>query len=87
MILNISINISQETPMLTTHFYDMNATAIVKVPKKIFTKTELEKYNWVNNTIDVDVDAKELDYEIVMNSGITIRDKKLGKTRGIVSRK
>jgi hypothetical protein len=84
MILNISINISQETPMLTTHFYDMNATAIVKVPKKIFTKTELEKYNWVNNT---DVDAKELDYEIVMNSGITIRDKKLGKTRGIVSRK
>ena len=80
-VLNVEINISQETPILRTLFYNTNANTIEKIPTKIFKKNELEKLNFTTS------DTPYMDYEFVMNSGITIRNKTIGKSRGDVSRK
>jgi len=79
-IMHIDIDISEESPVLTTHFYNLAATEIEKVPKNIFTKKEIKKYS-------LQEAGEHIDYSVCIEKNVERRPKHIGKSRGTVTRK
>jgi hypothetical protein len=79
-IMDINIDINNEEPIITTLYYNIQNTSIEYVPKSIFNKIELDKYE-LNDNIE------EYEYQYIMSKGVTIRNKNIGKSRGVVTRK
>ena len=77
-IINIDIDISEIEPKLNIIYYDIQSIIYENVPNSVFYKEEIEKYN---------ITEKYTKYEDIVIKDIPIRNKCLGKPRGIVTRK